>query len=338
MKNIAIILGCSGIGDIISSIPSIRLLHNLYKKKILVFTHNIEILKNYPYIDVKNINENEISEISKDSNWIVIKTFDLKKDLHPRIDIRQFHANKLGIQLLPEEMNIEFYPDNYIPIIDLPENYIVIHPVKSWPSRSWEEHRWQKFIDVMNTYDISIVAVGKEASEVGTYNTKKPTFDIKIKNGLNLMNKSSLHQTWHILNKATLIVTMDSGILHLAGMTDTAIIQLGSSIDPRFRAPYRNNKQDYKYKYISGDCKLLCASDMNYYMKYNGDFNKIAPIPFCLEKIESIGNQELNSNIYTCHPTIGDVADESLRMYNIYKSKKKITTILTEDIGKIIID
>lgn len=325
-------------GDIISSVPSIRLLHNLYKKNILVFTHNIEILKNYPYIDIKKIDETEIDKLSNDEYWIVLKTFDISKDLYPRIDIRQFHANKLGIQLLPEEMNIEFYPDDYTPIENLPENYIVIHPVKNWPSRSWEEHRWQKFVDIINSYNIPIVAVGKDSSETGTYNTKKPAFDIEIKNGLNLMNKISLHQTWHILNKATLIVTMDSGILHLAGTTDTAIIQLGSSINPRLRSPYRKNKQEYKYKYISGNCKLLCASDMKYYMKYNGEFNKMAPLPFCLERPESIGNQNLDENIYKCHPSVGDVVDESIRLYDIYKTKRKIVKVSTDNKGKIIID
>ncbi len=336
MKNIAVQLDCSGIGDIISSVPSIRLLHKLYKKNILVFTHNTEILKNYPYIDVKIIDENEIDKISKDSNWTLLKTFDLSKDIHPRIDIRQFHANKLGIQLLPEEMNIEFYPDEYSPIKNLPKNYIVIHPVKSWPSRSWEEYRWQKFVKIINEYNIPIIAVGKTSSESGTYNTQKPTYDINIKNGLNLMNKISLHQTWHIINKSTLVVTMDSGILHLAGMTNTAIIQLGSSIDPRFRAPYRNNRQDYKYKYISGNCKLLCASDMNYYMKYNGHFNKMAPLPFCLEVAESIGDQNVNSEVYKCHPSVIDIVDESVKMYNIYKSKEIKTKVLTSNKGKII--
>jgi len=324
-------------GDIISSIPTIKLLHNLYQKNILVFTHNIELLKNYPYIDVREFDNNEINRLSSDPNWIVIDTFNLSKDIHPRIDIRQFHANKIGAQLLPEEMNIEFYPNDYIPIENLPKDYIVIHPVKTWPSRTWEEHRWQNLVNIIDTYNIPIVAIGKSSSEIGTYNTQKPTFDIEIKNGLNLMNKISIHQTWHILNKSTVVITMDSGILHLAGMTDAAIIQLGSSIDPRFRAPYRNNRQNYKYKYISGDCKLLCASDMTYYMKYNGEFNKIAPIPFCLEKPESIGDQSLNADIYKCHPSVGSVVDETVRMYNMYKNKKKIVNVQTDNVGKIIL-
>jgi len=323
LKNIAVVLDCSGMGDIISSIPTIKILYSLYKKNISVFTHNTELLKNYPYINENPINNSEIDKISKDPNWLLLKTFDTSKSIHPRIDIRQFHATNLGFQLTPEEMNIEFYPDKFEKI-DLPKNYVVIHPVKTWPSRTWEEKRWQEFINKMKHYDIPVVAIGKKSQEAGTYDTKKPTFNVEIKNGLNLMNKISIHQTWHILNNATTIVTMDSGILHLAGTTDTSIIQLGSSIDPRFRAPYRNNKQYYKYSYISGECGKLCASDMSYYLKFNGEFNKIAPIPFCLDHPKTFGDQSLNSEIYKCHPPVSNVVNETIKNFNLYKKNEEI--------------
>lgn len=335
MKNIAIHLACSGIGDIISSIPTIKYLHNLYKKKILVFTHNTDLLKNYHYITEKEIDKDEIKKINNDKNWILLNTFDTSKDLHPRIDIRQFHTNKLGFQLLPDEMNIKFYPDKYEPIKNLPENYVVIHPVKTWPSRTWEQYRWQNLINTLNDYNIPVIAVGKNSSEHGTYNTQKPTFNVDIKLGLNLLNKISIHQTWHILNKAVVVVTMDSGILHLAGTTDTAIIQLGSSINPKFRAPYRNNRQNYKYSYISGECKLMCASNLNYFMKYNTQFNIMPPLPFCLERSETIGDQSIDPNKYKCHPSICDVSDETIRFYNLYKKENKKTKIKTGNKGVI---
>ena len=287
---------------------------------------------------VKDIKDDELEQTNKDPNYLVINTFDLAKDIHTRMDIRQFHATKLGMQLLPEEMNIEFYPDEFKNIF-LPQNYVVAHPVKTWPSRTWEEDKWQKFINKMYDNNIPVVAIGKSSSEPGTFNTQKPTFDIDIKNGINLLNELSLHQTWHILNKSTVVVTMDSGILHLAGTTDTGIIQLGSSINPKLRAPYRNNSQEYKYKYIDGECKLLCASNPSYFLKYNGIFNKMAPVPFCLERPETFGNQEVNDDIYKCHPSVNDISEEAIRMYHSYK---KVNTeapnqqILTENKGKIV--
>ncbi len=338
MKNIAVFLNCSGMGDIISSIPTIKFLHKLYKTNILVFTHNTELLKNYTYINAVEINIDEMEKLSENPNYLTLSTFAPEENIHPRMDIRQFHASKLGFQLLPEEMNIEFYPDKYEPIKELPENYIAIHPVKTWPSRTWEQSRWQEFINIMNSNNIPVVAIGKKSQEIGTYNTQKPTFNVEIENGLNLLNKASIHQTWHILNKATAIVTMDSGILHLAGTTDTAIIQLGSSIDPRLRSPYRNDRQDYKYSYIPGECKLLCASDLKYNIKYNNQFNIIAPITFCLELPETFGDQTLNSEIYRCHPSVKNVVDETIRVFELYKNKEIVKyKISVSNKGEIIL-
>jgi hypothetical protein len=85
---------------------------------------------------------------------------------------------------------------------------------------------------------------------------------------------------------------MDSGLLHLAGTTDANIIQLGSSINNKLRAPYRNNSQDYKYKYISGPCDLFCASNMKYGVKEWKTIQGVPPLINCLE----------NKPKFDCHP------------------------------------
>jgi hypothetical protein len=72
-----------------------------------------------------------------------------------------------------------------------------------------------------------------------------------------------------MINNSFAIVTMDSGLLHLAGTTDTNIIELGSAINPYYRSPYRNGNQDYKHKFVGGSCKLFCQSDMKYNVLVN---------------------------------------------------------------------
>jgi len=65
-----------------------------------------------------------------------------------------------------------------------------------------------------------------------------------------------------------------SGLLHLAGTTDAEIVQLGSSINPEFRSPFRRGSQQYKYHYVVGGCGLNCASDMKYGVE-SGDQYKV---------------------------------------------------------------
>jgi hypothetical protein len=126
---------------------------------------------------------------------------------------------------------------------------------------------------------------------------QKPVFDFPIKLGLNLMNQTTISQTWWLIQKSLSFVTMDSGLLHLAGSTDAQIIQLGSSINWRLRAPFRNGVQDYKYHYIDGDCKIACASDMRYGVREWNSIRGIPPLVGCLE----------NKKEFLCHPSVSQV-------------------------------
>jgi len=317
MNKILVLIGSNSVGDTLCAIPTIKKLSEIYNKNIHVFTYQPELLKNYPYItlsDNYNIDEGDT----------LIESFRVDKFVHTRTDIRQLHAISSGFQLLPEEMEIKFYPDPYEEINDLPDNYIVIHPSKTWPSRTWEKERWQELINRLNILGSPIVIVGKNSSEIGTYEIQKPVYELNVKCGIDLVNKINIHQTWHVLNKASLIITMDSGILHLAGTTDTHIIQLGSSIDHRLRSPYRNGTQDYKYSYISGECKILCASDMKYNIRHNGTHMIMPPVAFCLERTETIGQDiDPDPNLYKCHPTVDQVFKEIEKNY-IFPNKGKI--------------
>jgi hypothetical protein len=156
----------------------------------------------------------------------------------------------------------------------------------------------------LNEQNISVVSIGKESSEVGFFNVKKPIFNFEIKNGINLMNKTTLSQSWHLIDKSMCFITMDSGLLHLAGTTDSNILQLGSSINKEFRAPYRNGSQDYKYHYVGGGCSLFCGSDMKYGVKEWGDIQGVPPLINCLE----------NKPTFECHPSVDQVFNKILEI------------------------
>ena len=316
-NRILVLVGSQSLGDTLCAIPTIKHLSQVYQKNIHVFTYQRELLKNYPYLTLT-----DNYDVNPDD--MLIESFRPDKFVHTRTDIRQIHAISSGFQLLPDEMNIEFYPDPYEPIENLPENYIVIHPSKTWPSRTWEKERWQEIIHKLNNLGISIVIIGKDSSEWGTYLIQKPVYNLSVSNGLNLINKLSIHQTWHVLNKSSMVITMDSGILHFAGTTDTYIIQLGSSVNPILRSPYRNNTQSYKYSYILGECKLFCCSNMKYNIRHNEVHYKMPPVAFCLERPESIGQDvDPDPNIYKCHPTVNQVLQEVIKNYK-FPNKGKI--------------
>jgi hypothetical protein len=150
---------------------------------------------------------------------------------------------------------------------------------------------------MLNDIGLNVISIGKDSSETGFFNVKKPVFNFHIEKGLNLMNKTSISQCWHLINKARCFITMDSGLLHLAGTTETPIVHLGSSIKPEFRIPYRNGSQDYRYKYVRGGCGLECGSNAKHGIKEWGNIQGVAPLIKCLE----------NKPTFECHPSVEQV-------------------------------
>ena len=295
------------IGDTLCSTPVLRKLYDSYNSKIIVVTDFPELFKNNPLVE-KVYQSSSINRDFINSNFISHNSFyengqKNNKGIefkHNRIDIRQYHAIKLGFMLTKDEMGLDYIPDTFEPINKLPDKYVLIHPVQNWPSRTWDAVKWMELTKKLNEQNISVVSIGKESSEVGFFNVKKPIFNFEIKNGINLMNKTTLSQSWHLIDKSMCFITMDSGLLHLAGTTDSNILQLGSSINKEFRAPYRNGSQDYKYHYVGGGCSLFCGSDMKYGVKEWGDIQGVPPLINCLE----------NKPTFECHPSVDQVIDK----------------------------
>ena len=292
---------CNGLGDLICATPTIKKLHDSYQRKIIVLSKMPELFKMNPYVEAS------YKATSVDMSWfrknaIMHNSFYLvgKKDergvemKHNMMDIRQFHAIHLGFMLGEDEMECYYWPTerqkNHVH-----KKYIVIHPVNSWPNRTWSQENWLKLCEELIKWGYVVVAVGKDSSETGFFNIQKPVHEMG-NNIINLMNQTSISETWHLINKAEAVVTMDSGILHLAGTTQTPIIELGSPINPEFRRPRRKNS---KHIYVRGGCGLHCSSNMKYALEYWPTIDYVQPLIGCLEKKET----------FECHPSVEQVIE-----------------------------
>ena len=294
---------CNGLGDLICATPTIKKLHDAYQRKITIISKMPELFKMNPYVE-KSYKASSMDMTYVQSNYIVHNSFYLvgKKDergiemKHNMMDIRQFHAIHLGFMLGQDEMECVYYPQEKLKH-NLPDRYVAIHPVSTWPNRSWSEKNWIELVDKLITMGYKVVAIGKDSSERGFFNVNKPVLALEGIDVINLMNKTSISDCWHIINNADAFITMDSGLLHLAGTTETIIIELGSAIAPEFRTPYRKGKQGWKHYYVGGECKLHCSSNMKYALEYWPTIDYVQPLIGCLEKKET----------FECHPTVDKV-------------------------------
>lgn len=290
---------CNGLGDLICATPTIKKLSESYGQKITVISQMPELFKMNPYVE-KSFKASSIDKDYFKANYIVHNSFYLvgKKDergiemKHNMMDIRQFHAIHLGFMLREDEMECYYWPTEHQKN-HVHKKYIVIHPVNSWPNRTWSQENWLKLCEELIKWGYVVVAVGKDSSETGFFNVQKPVHEMG-NNIINLMNQTSISETWHLINKAEAVVTMDSGILHLAGTTQTAIVELGSPINPEFRRPRRKTS---KHIYVRGACGLHCASNMKYALEYWPTIDSVQPLIGCLEKKET----------FECHPSVAQV-------------------------------
>ena len=211
-----------------------------------------------------------------------------------------YFSSSMGFQLLPDERDLEFYPD---PLdFELPEGkYIVFNPSITWSSRTWNKEKWEELADKVTKLGIKVVVDGKDVS----YGDDKKTFhSISNPNVINTGNKLNLSQLWHLLQNSFAVVTLDTGMLHFVGTTDTNIVEVGSAIHHYYKTPWRHGSQDYKHKFVGGSCKLFCQSDMKY--NTNGD-NKVTdgfPSHGCFE----------NKPTYECQPSVNAVYNAILEL------------------------
>lgn len=305
------------LGDTLAATPTLRKLYKSYDQKIDVMTHHPELFINNKYVN----NVFAFSNNSKSFYKEIFNTFlglggeknkfGVEKK-HNTIDIRQFHAIDLGFMLHENEMEYDYVPDSYVEINNLPQDYVCLHVANTWPSRTYSDENWQNLINLLNEKNIAVVLIGKNSHESGFYTIDKPTKKLSFKNGLDLTNKLNISQCWHVINKSKYFITMDSGLLHLAGTTDTNIIQLGSSINNKLRAPYRNGSQNYKYKYVGGCCNLFCASDIKYGVKEWKTIQGVPPLINCLESKPK----------FDCHPEPMDIVN-NISMSEFESNTKK---------------
>ncbi len=150
------------------------------------------------------------------------------------VPIRQVHRSAVWNFL--EEHNIEF---------DRP--LVLLHPGTRWETKMWEENKWAALADMLNAgHDCDTVFTGSqiEASLLdriaGSMRTR----------ALNSAGMWSLNELAFLQTQADVVVTPDSGPMHLAASVGTPVVALFGPTDPARTGPY-------------GSCHTIITRDMD---------------------------------------------------------------------------
>jgi|ETNvirnome_6_100_1030635.scaffolds.fasta_scaffold00125_32 ADP-heptose:LPS heptosyltransferase len=310
-KDVVLKINSGSFGDTLSATPTLRKLAQSYAKEIIVCSSKPFIFENNPYVKF-HINADDFKDTYYEE-YEVFNTFNSigqndKTGIEKKygaFDIRKIHCTEIGFDLRPDELHCDYFPGK----IEFEKedreflntkDYVVIHIGQNWPSRTWPKDSYENLIKRLNDLGYDVALVGFDVGiEPGQYSHNKSCYDFENFNfnGVSFMNRTTLDQDFYITKNAQLCITMDTGQLHLAGCTDTEILYIGASVNPLWRAPFRNGSQDYKMTFVGGTCTAFCASDPKHSVIEHRTINSVPPLPFCLE----------NRPSYECQPEWGQV-------------------------------
>ena len=137
-------------------------------------------------------------------------------------------------------------------------------------------------IDFLVKSDLKPVFIGatKNNSNANHYYT----YDIDYTKGINLIDKLSLEHVLMLLSKANLFISVDGGLVHVAGMTDISILSFSAIAYPLYIAPIRHGEIGWNYKCVVPDieCRYCTLRD-----SFKNDCNHVTEDAPCIKSIKS---------------------------------------------------
>jgi 3-deoxy-D-manno-octulosonic-acid transferase/heptosyltransferase-1 len=136
--------------------------------------------------------------------------------------------------ILPQSVDAENKVKLLLECYGLEDNkYIAINPIAYWDTKLWDNEKFAKLADlIQEQLKIKVVFTGSESKSVEEIAAKmKSKF-------INLGGKTSLMELASLFKKARMLITTDSGPMHLACAVGKPVIALFGPTDPKRTGPY----------------------------------------------------------------------------------------------------
>ena len=131
--------------------------------------------------------------------------------------------------------------------LNLPDNYVVLHPMPQWRYKQWTPEGWAAIADYCQQQGLKVFISGSSIAAELDYiaNLQLPT------DTLNLAGRLSLAQLAQVISGAKLFIGCDTGITHLAAATGVATIALFGPSDPVKWTPWPIGYHSDKPPFVS---------------------------------------------------------------------------------------
>jgi lipopolysaccharide heptosyltransferase I len=118
-------------------------------------------------------------------------------------------------------------------LADVPRPRVVLHPAARWETKLWEVERWRTVAASLAAEGVGVVMTGSGAdaplaAAIGEGLQRPP---------LSLAGRLSLKQLAAVLGSVDLMITVDSGPMHIAAALGTKVLALFGPTDPARTGP-----------------------------------------------------------------------------------------------------
>lgn len=271
-NKISLVLSFSALGDYICVLPALKaMLSEGRLHKALTYPYRIKLL------EVAGIDPEHIfvldEKVAKPFDTCGYKVFDISADASSapfRMHLTDYASyNACSAILKPSEKNIPLADKSKLPANPYSGGrYVVIAPTYHQPSRRFTP-------DTFDRIKRHCLASGYEIIILGSNDPHKEVngAEFDLKGCLNLVNKTTLLESIAIIGDAKAVVTMDSGLVYLAAMTDTPIVAGYTFVDPYYRLPYRHNELGWKCKAVvpKSGCKFCSNTLAAYFVTFDSE-------------------------------------------------------------------
>jgi lipopolysaccharide heptosyltransferase II len=143
--------------------------------------------------------------------------------------------------------------------IEAEDKICVFHPAARWQTKKWPTGRFAQLADrLIQDHGLRVVLVGG-ADQVDEVNEVRRQMK---KEALNLGGATSLRQLAALLRRTNLLITNDSGPMHLAAALGTPVVAIFGPTDPRRVGPYGHGHVVLRKAVDCSHCKRNhCARD-----------------------------------------------------------------------------
>lgn len=191
------------------------------------------------------------------ANFLYTKTVSSSKNLHAITRLRELFAKSLDYNPPTDTPN---YQINRVkltpPLLPLPSSYLFFVPIASYPSKLWPDENWNELIHQAKIFNCPIL--------IPWGNEKERLRAVSLSHHSNVivLPKLSLSEIGYLLLHCKAVVSMDTGLSHIAAALDTPAVTLYGPTNPNLTGTVGEH-QTHLISNCSCSGKKTCSKDIS---------------------------------------------------------------------------